>query len=119
MKLLKYLIFVLILIVSVIFLVKLNELNQIEGHSMTIKLPNFKNAEIPFEFNVWIVLIITFTAGVLIGFLMALIQLISQKREVISLRSSARRLQVELDSLRNQSIEDDIVIRDSNESVEI
>ncbi len=119
MKLLKYLFFVLILIVSVIFLVKLNELNQIDGNAMSIKLPNFKNVENPFVFNVWIVMIITFTVGVLIGFLMALVQLISQKREVISLRSSARRLQVELDSLRNQSIEDDIVIKDSSESVEI
>ena len=34
------------------------------------------------------------------------------KSEVISLRSKLRRLQVELDSLRNQAISDDIILSD-------
>jgi len=43
---------------------------------------------------------------------LALFQIISQKSEVISLRSKLRRLQVELDSLRNQAISDDIILSD-------
>ena len=35
-----------------------------------------------------------------------------QKSEVFSLKSKLRRVQVELDSLRNESIEDDIILTD-------
>ena len=41
--------------------------------------------------------------------LLALFQLIAQKSEVYSLRSKLRRTQVELDSLRYESIDDDII----------
>ena len=54
----------------------------------------------------------TLTAGVVIGFLLALFQIISQKSEVFSLKSKLRRTQTELDSLRNESIDDDIVLTD-------
>ena len=40
------------------------------------------------------------------------LQIISQKSEVITLRSKLRRLQVELDSLRNQAIDDDAIVID-------
>jgi len=56
---------------------------------------------------------------VIIGFLTALIQIIAQKREVISLKSKVRRLQVELDSLRNQSVEDEIIISDTDEGLNL
>ena len=63
-------------------------------------------------FNVWIVLVGTLTAGVFIGFFIALLQIISQKSELMSSKSKLKRLQVELDSLRNQAIDDDIEISD-------
>ena len=66
--------------------------------------------------NVWMVLVGTLTVGVLIGFFLALFQIISQKSEVITLRSKFRRLQVELDSLRNQAISDDIILSDDTNS---
>ncbi len=111
MKLLKYLFFVIILICSLVFLVELNNLNTVEGQPITIKVPYLvENAGYENGFNVWMVLVGTLTAGVLIGFFLALFQIISQKSEVISLRSKLRRLQVELDSLRNQAIDDDIII---------
>ena len=111
MKLIKYLLWILLLMGSLVFLVQLNELNQFEGNILTIKIPflvdmpGYENG-----FNVWMVLVMTLTAGVIIGFLLALFQIISQKSEVFSLKSKLRRVQVELDSLRNESIEDDIIL---------
>ena len=113
MKLIKYLLWILLLMGSLVFLVQLNELNQFEGNILTIKIPflvdmsGYENG-----FNVWMVLVMTLTAGVIIGFLLALFQIISQKSEVFSLKSKLRRVQVELDSLRNESIEDDIILND-------
>ena len=113
MKLIKYLIWILLLMGSLVFLVQLNELNQLEGNALSIKipflvdLPQYENG-----FNVWMVLVITLTAGVVIGFILALFQIISQKSEVFSLKSKLRRVQIELDSLRNESLEDDIELTD-------
>ena len=113
MKLIKYLLWILLLMGSLVFLVQLNELNQFEGNILTIKIPflvdmpGYENG-----FNVWMVLVMTLTAGVIIGFLLALFQIISQKSEVFSLKSKLRRVHVELDSLRNESIEDDIMLTD-------
>ena len=113
MKLIKYLVWILLLMGSLVFLVQLNELNQFEGNALAIKIPflmdipDYENG-----FNVWMVLVMTLTAGVIIGFLLALFQIISHKSEVFSLKSKLRRVQVELDSLRNESIEDDFVLTD-------
>jgi len=113
MKLIKYLIWILLLMGSLVFLVQLNELNQFDGNALNIKIPFL--IDMPgYEsgFNVWMVLVMTLTAGVVIGFLLALFQIISQKSEVFSLKSKLRRIQAELDSLRNESIDDDIVLTD-------
>ena len=113
MKLIKYLVWILLLMGSLVFLVQLNELNQFEGNALAIKIPflmdmpDYENG-----FNVWMVLVMTLTAGVIIGFLLALFQIISHKSEVFSLKSKLRRVQVELDSLRNESIEDEFVLTD-------
>ena len=113
MKLIKYLLWVLLLMGGLVFLVKLNELNQFDGNTLTIKIPFLQDMP-GYEngFNVWMVLVMTLTAGVVIGFILALFQIISQKSEVFSLKSNLRRIQAELDSLRNESIEDDLVITD-------
>ena len=113
MKLIKYLLWVLLLMGSLVFLVKFNELNQFDGNPLTIKIPFL--VDIPaYEngFKVWLVLVMTLTSGVIIGFLLAFFQILSQKKEVFSLKSKLRRVQVELDSLRNQSVEDDMEIID-------
>ena len=113
MKLIKYLVWILLLMGSLVFLVQLNELNQFEGNTLAIKIPFLMDMD-DYEngFNVWMVLVMTLTAGVIIGFLLALFQIISHKSEVFSLKSKLRRVQVELDSLRNESIEDDFVLTD-------
>ena len=112
MKLIKYLIWILLLMGSLVFLVKLNELNQFDGNTLSIKIPFLIMPGHENGFNVWMVLVMTLTAGVVIGFLLALFQIISQKSEVFSLKSKLRRIQAELDSLRNESIDDDIVLTD-------
>ena len=113
MKLIKYLVWILVLMGSLVFLVQLNELNQFEGDPITIKIPYLIDVpQYTDGFNVWLVLVMTLTAGVVIGFMLALFQIISQKSEVYSLKSKLRRVQTELDSLRNQSIEDDFILAD-------
>ena len=113
MKLIKYLLWILVLMVSLWFLLEFNKLNQPDGNAITIKIPflvdmsGYENG-----FEVWRVLLMTLTAGVIVGFLLALFQIISQKGEVFSLKTKLRRIQTELDSLRNESINDDIVLTD-------
>ena len=97
---------------SLVFLVKLNELNQFDGNTLTIKIPFLIMPGHENGFNVWMVLVMTLTAGVVIGFLLALFQIISQKSEVFSLKSKLRRIQIELNSLRNENIDEDIVLSD-------
>ena len=102
-----------------IFLVELNNLNTIDGKPISIKVPYLVDKpQYADGFNVWIVLVGTLTTGVLVGFFMAFFQIIAQKSEVISTNSKLRRLQVELDSLRNQGINDDIILSDDT-SIEI
>tara|TARA_Y100001970_G_C14233083_1_gene859944 strand:+ start:524 stop:760 length:237 start_codon:yes stop_codon:yes gene_type:complete len=62
--------------------------------------------------QVWEAIILTLSIGVFVGFIIALFQLIAQKSEILSLKSKIRRLTNELDSLRNQSLDDDIDIED-------
>ena len=113
MKLIKYLVWILLLMGSLVFLVQLNELNQFEGNALSIKIPFLIDMpDYEHGFNVWMVLVMTLTAGVIIGFLLALFQIISHKSEVFSLKSKLRRVQVELDSLRNESIEEDFILTD-------
>ena len=118
MKLLKYIFFIIILIICIIFINQLNELNTVvntsgEKVNVLIKFPYLSNIE-NFEdgIKVWESIILSLSIGVFIGFLIALFQLVSQKSEIISLKSKLRRLTNELDGLRNQSIEDDIDLED-------
>ena len=113
MKLIKYLIWILLLMGSLVFLVELNELNQFDGNALTIKIPFIIDTpEYENGFNVWMVLVMTLTSGVVVGFLLALFQIFSLKSEIFSLKSKLRRIQVELNSVRNESINDDILLTD-------
>tara|TARA_B100000700_G_C14923053_1_gene797999 strand:- start:919 stop:1269 length:351 start_codon:yes stop_codon:yes gene_type:complete len=60
-----------------------------------------------------IILALTLLGGAMLGFFIAILQILSDKKETMSLRTKVRRLQVELDSLRNHAIDDDIVLNDS------
>ena len=118
MKLVKYIINLIILVGSLFFLNTLDDLNKVGDNSLMIKIPFLggEGAEQSFqEFNVWIVILGVFTAGVLLGFFIALFQILSQKGELLSSRSKIKRLQVEINNLRNESIDEDIEINDSQD----
>ena len=115
MKLLKYFLFLMILSGSIYFLIALNELNTIDGSPTRIKIPFMNVDELAVGFNVWMVLLITLTLGVIIGFVVSLIQMISLKSETITLKSKNKKIQIELDALRNQGIEDELEIADELE----
>ena len=111
MKLLKYFLFLMILSSSIYFLIELNELNMIDGDPITIRIPFINDVETLSDgLNVWMVLLITFTMGVVLGFVISLIQMISLKGETITLKSKNKKIQIELDALRNQGLDDELEI---------
>ena len=117
MKIFKYMLFVVILIFSVFFIIQLTELNQMnDGSPIRIKIPYLIEIDAvnPDGIKVWEAIILTLSAGVFLGFIIALFQMIAQKSEIISLKSKIRRLNSELDNLRNHDIDDDIEINDDN-----
>ena len=121
MKLIKYIIFIIVLIISVVFIKELDSINVLQdGSPIMIKIPYLTNA-VGFEdgMKTWQAIILTLSMGVFIGFIIALIQIISQKAELISLKSNLRKVNDELDSLRNQNLDENIEILDENESDEL
>ncbi len=106
MRLFK-LFFIIILIIAFGTLLYQNQI--LNPQPITIWLyPNYQ-----IELLLPIILALTFFAGSFLGFLIALFQILSEKKDTMSLRTKVKRLQVELDSLRNYAIEDDIDIKDS------
>ena len=114
MKLIKYIINLIILTGSLVFLKKLSDLNVVDDKNLLIKIPFLDNnsGQGYQEFEVWVVVLGILTVGVLLGFLIALFQILSQKGELMSTRSKLKRLQIEIDNLRNESIDEDIDIDD-------
>ncbi len=115
MKLLKYILFIIILIASVKFIMELDTLNlNPDNTPVKIKIPYITDfSEIDSDgMKVWQAVILTLSLGVFVGFVIALIQIISQKSEIISLKSNLRKIQNELDNLRNQNLEEDIPLFD-------
>ena len=116
MKLLKYFLFLMILSSSIYFLIELNELNMLDGDPIKIKIPFVNDSEmLSHGLNVWTVLLMTFTLGVVLGFVISLLQMISLKSETITLKSKNKKIQIELDALRNQGLEDELDIPDDLE----
>jgi len=122
MKLIKYILFIIILIISAVFIMQLDSINVLDDGTKTmIKIPYLTDAV---GFNegllTWQAIIFALSIGVFIGFIIALIQIISQKAEIISLKSSLRKANDELDSLRNKNLDDDIdLVDDENIDDEI
>ena len=120
MKLLKNFLYISILIDSLFFFVELDSMNFVgdvsdldPNTSIKIQIPFLvENPSFEKGFEVWVVLLGTLSLGVVVGFLMALFQIVSQKSDLIKNRSKLKRIQLELDTLRNQAIDDDIEISD-------
>ena len=117
MKLLKYMLFIVVLIFSIIFIIQLNELNTIDQLPIRIQIPylNTIDGVNPDGIKVWEGIIMSLSIGVFIGFIIALFQMIAQKSEIMSLKSKVRRLNSELDNLRNHEIDDEIQIVDKTQ----
>ena len=117
MKLFKYMLFIVVLIFSIIFIIQLNELNTIDQLPIRIQIPylNTMDGVNPEGIKVWEGIIMSLSIGVFIGFIIALFQMIAQKSEIMSLKSKVRRLNSELDNLRNHEIDDEIQIDDKTE----
>ena len=114
MKLLKYIINLIILSGTLVFLFTLNGINEtVDGETLLIKIPLDISGESFQEFPVWIIILGMLTLGVLLGFFIALFQILSQKGELVSMKSKLKRLQVEIDTLRNESIDEDIELNDA------
>tara|TARA_B100000427_G_C15222725_1_gene469775 strand:+ start:292 stop:651 length:360 start_codon:yes stop_codon:yes gene_type:complete len=114
MKLIKYIINLIILSGTLVFLFTLNGINEtIDGETLLIKIPLDISGESFQEFPVWIIILGMLTIGVLLGFFIALFQILSQKGELVSMKSRLKRLQVEIDTLRNESIDEDIDLNDT------
>lgn len=112
MRIIKSLIGIIFLVGASFFLFQNQVLNP---EDLTIWL--YYGKEITLQLTVIIAL--SFLAGAIIGLLLSAIQIISHKTEIMSLKSAKRKLQVELDTLRNQAISDDIEIMDASENIEL
>jgi len=141
MQLIKNLLFVLILIISIIFINNLEEENNADFIRQTYlrtsdakkELPNKYDKQflksnktidqvmikIPFSnkdshgLKVWVFFLAILTIGIVVGFLMALIRMFAIKRESMAYKNKVKKLQLELDTLRNQSIDEDLVLKDN------
>ena len=135
MKLVKYLLYIIFLVLSLIFIINLMEENdesfirdtfyktnigkvsdsQPDSLSYTVDQVMVK---IPFTdsnssgIKVWIFFLAVLTCGVVLGFFIALVQIISQKREIIYQRSKLKKMQSELDTSRNQNIDENLILSD-------
>tara|TARA_B100000579_G_scaffold425882_1_gene432225 strand:- start:439 stop:810 length:372 start_codon:yes stop_codon:yes gene_type:complete len=123
MKLIKYILFIVTLIIAVVFIQELHSVNVLDDGSthIMVKIPYLTNA-VGFDDGllVWQAIILSLSIGVFIGFIIALIQIISQKAEIISLKSTLRKVNDELDLLRNKNLDDDIdLVDDENIGDEI
>ena len=140
MQLIKNLLFILVLIVSVIFIIDLMEKNNDDFIHQTYLKTSIAKKENPEKYDkdflktnkpidqvrvrlpfsegndaglkIWIFFLAVLTTGIILGFFIGLIHIISQKRENLSYKSKIKKLQLELDTLRNQSVDDDLVLKD-------
>ena len=135
MKLVKYLLYIIFLVVSLIFIINLMEENDESFIRDTFYKTNIGKGssnqsdslnyivdqvmvKIPFTdsnssgIKVWIFFLAVLTCGVILGFFIALVQIISQKREIIYQRSKLKKMQSELDTLRNQNIDENLILSD-------
>ena len=82
---------------------------------LLVFITDFRIVSLSNGLNVWMVLLITFTLGVVLGFVISLIQMISLKSETITLKSKNKKILIELDALRNQGLDDELEIPDDLE----
>ena len=143
MQLIRNLLFVLLLIMSIVLIKQLEEENNNDFIKQTYlrtldakkEFPNKHDKQflksnksidqvmikIPYSdkdsqgLKVWIFFLAVLAIGIMVGFLMAFIKILSIKSESMSYKNKIKKLQVELDTSRNQSIDEDLVLQDDLE----
>ena len=133
MKLIQSLFFIILLVVGVYFIVELISANDerfIEKtYQRTIIKSEVKDStlvdqvmiNIPFSkpgtegMKVWVFFILVLTSGLILGFLISLVNIVSQRRKIMQQRSKLKKMKSELDTLRNQNIDENLILSDDFE----
>jgi phosphotransferase system glucose/maltose/N-acetylglucosamine-specific IIC component len=136
MKLIQSLFFIILLVAGVIFITELISVNDeyfiMDTFERTGLSQNSKNTSselidmvminIPFTskdssgMKVWVFFILVLTFGLILGFLISLINIFTQRRQIMSQRYELKKLKSELDTLRNQNIDENLVLSDDFEN---
>ena len=112
MKLFKILILIVVIFILVVFFYQNYSLNP---EPIWVWLYPGKEFSMSFP----LLMALTLMAGVLIGFMTAIMQIFTRKSETSKYRSQVKKLNNELDTLRNQPIEDNLVLSEEAESVDV
>ena len=138
MKLIQSLFFIMLLVVGVYFIVELisandehfiqktynrtslAESNQSSQIVDSISIPiDQVMINIPFSnsesegVKVWVFFILVLTSGLILGFLISLINIFSQRRKIMHQKSELKKMKSELDTLRNQNIDENLILSDN------
>jgi len=133
MKLIQSLFFIILLVVGVYFIVELISANDErfieQTYQRTIIKSEVKDStlvdqvmiNIPFSkpgtegMKVWVFFILVLTSGLILGFLISLVNIVSQRRKIMQQRSRLKKMKSELDTLRNQNIDENLILSDDFE----
>ena len=132
MKLIQSLFFIILLIAGVIFiteLISVNDENFIkytfdrtilskESENSSSEIVDMVMINIPFTsadssgMKVWVFFILVLTFGLVLGFMISLINIFTQRRQIMSQKYELKKLKSELDTLRNQNIDENLILSD-------
>jgi len=133
MKLIQSLFFIILLVVGVYFIVELISANDERFIEQTYQRTTIKSEvkdstlvdqvmiNIPFSkpgtegMKVWVFFILVLTSGLILGFLISLVNIVSQRRKIMQQRSRLKKMKSELDTLRNQNIDENLILSDDFE----
>ena len=140
MKLIQSLFFIILLVVGVYFIVELISANdeyfiQKTYQKTSIGLDSSEGVlsngvsapidqvmiNIPFSkadsegVKVWVFFILVLTSGLILGFLISLVNIFSQRRKIMHQKSELKKMKSELDTLRNQNIDENLILSDDFE----
>ena len=140
MKLIQSLFFIILLVVGVYFIVELISANDEQfikktyhrtGLAQSIQSYHIPDSisvpvdqvmiSIPFSepesegMKVWVFFILVLTSGLILGFFISLVNIFSQRRKIMHQKSELKKIKSELDTLRNQNIDENLILSDNFE----
>ena len=143
MKLIQSLFFIMLLVAGVYFIVELISANNqyfikdtyykteiaqsdsnIVASDSTAASIDQVMINIPFSesesegMKVWVFFILVLTSGLILGFLISLVNIFSQRRKIIYQKTELKKMKSELDTLRNQNIDDNLILSDDFDDYE-